>query len=87
MTYTTMSRPIALNLAALTFVACTDEDASKRHLHNAGYTNVATTGYAFGACSKDDTYATEFHAVSPTGSYTEGAVCCVLLKGCTIRFK
>lgn len=79
---------ITLNFALLAFIGCTDEDATKRHLHNQGYTNVATTGYAFGNCSKDDTYATEFHAVSPTGSYTEGAVCCGLfLKGCTIRFK
>jgi hypothetical protein len=83
-----MRRIIALNLAALAFVACTDEDAARKHLHNQGYTNVVATGYAFGVCSKDDTYATEFHAVSPTGSYTEGAVCCGLfLKGCTIRFK
>jgi hypothetical protein len=83
-----MRRIIALNLAALAFLACTDEDAARKHLHNQGYTNVVATGYAFGVCSKDDTYATEFHAVSPTGSYTEGAVCCGLfLKGCTIRFK
>jgi len=83
----TSKRLVALNFAMLAFIGCTDEEATKRHLHNAGYTNVVTTGYAFGACSKDDTYATEFHAVSPTGSYTEGAVCCGLLKGCTIRFK
>jgi len=83
----TSKRLVALNFALLTFIGCTDEEATKRHLHNAGYTNVAPTGYAFGACSKDDTYATEFHAVSPTGSYTEGAVCCGLLKGCAIRFK
>jgi hypothetical protein len=84
----TSKRLVALNFALLAFIGCTDEDAARKHLHNQGYINVVPTGYAFGACSKDDTYATEFHAVSPTGSYTEGAVCCGLfLKGCTIRFK
>jgi hypothetical protein len=84
----TTKRLVTLNLALLAFIGCSDADQAKRHLHNAGYSNVVTTGYAFGACSKDDTYSTGFRGVGPTGNYTEGAVCCGLfLKGCTIRFQ
>lgn len=66
--------------------ACTDKSNAQRILSQQGYTEIQLGGYAFGACSEDDTYATSFRAKSPAGIFVEGAVCSGWFKGGTIRF-
>jgi hypothetical protein len=74
-------------LALLLLASCTDEEASRKALYSAGYTDVALTGYAFFGCGQDDTYATKFRAKNPQGNRVEGVVCCGFFgKGCTVRF-
>lgn len=65
---------------------CTTESGTIETLHKAGFTDVQTDGYAFFACSEDDTFATRFVATNPAGQRVGGAVCCGLMKNCTIRF-
>lgn len=62
----------------------TDDTRTTRILQESGYTNVVTTGWAFG-CSDSDTFETGFKARSPNGTPVSGVVCCGLLKSCTIR--
>lgn len=65
---------------------CTDEPEARRVLADEGYSDVRFTGYAWGACSKDDTSHTGFRARAPSGRDVEGVVCCgALLKACTVR--
>lgn len=77
-------------LLALTFTlsgCLTDSDGAVEVLEAQGFTNIQTHGYAFFACSEDDTFATKFTATGPTGKPASGAVCCGLLfKNCTVRF-
>lgn len=73
-------------LAAL--AACTDPTTATRVLEDNGYTNVQMTGYAWMACSKDDTFHTGFIAKSPNGRTVSGAVCAgAFFKNSTIRFE
>lgn len=65
--------------------ACSDAPTAKRILESAGYTDVSTSGYAFFACSQDDSFATGFTATAPGGQRISGAVCSGWLKGGTIR--
>ncbi len=79
-----------LHLSAVIFIgglaaACSDPQAARKALADAGYTNVETTGYSMFACGKDDNFATGFKAVGPSGRKVEGAVCSGWLKGSTIR--
>lgn len=63
---------------------------SKTRAENAvratGATNVDLDGWAWFACGKGDTYAWKFTAENATGQAVEGAVCCGILKGCTVRY-
>lgn len=78
---------IAVTTLALTLVACTDEENTRRTLDSAGYTEIQTTGYSWLECGKDDTFHTGFRAKNPAGKVVEGTVCCGMWsKGCTIRF-
>ncbi|QBX06758.1 hypothetical protein H1O16_gp345 [Burkholderia phage BcepSaruman] len=72
-------------VAALT--GCTRPDQARRLLTQQGYTQIEITGYAPFACSKDDTFHTEFRAVSAAGHQVQGVVCSALLKGATIRLE
>lgn len=77
-----------ITLLLLTLVAgCTDEPRSRRVLEEAGYSSIQITGYAFGECSDSDDYHTEFSAKGPTGKSVTGAVCCGIVKSCTIRIR
>lgn len=80
-----MGWPAAL-LALCMLSACTSHTDARRALEGAGYTNIELGGYAFFACSRDDTLATSFKATGPTGVRVSGAVCSnLLIKGATIR--
>lgn len=65
---------------------CTAPGKAQKALEAQGYTDIQLGGYSWAACSDDDTFSTAFEATSPSGQEnTKGAVCCGLLKGCTIR--
>ena len=67
-------------------LACTDEDASRRTLDDAGYSNIKITGWEMWGCGDDDTYTTGYTATNPKGKRVSGVVCCGSWgKGCTIR--
>ncbi len=66
---------------------CTSEDETRRTLDALGYTDVRTHGYAWFACSQEDTFQTEFSATNPNGRKVHGVVCCgAFLRKCTVRF-
>ena len=76
-------------LAIITFLglaACSDPDNARRILESNGYTVIEIGGYAMWHCSEDDTFATKFVALSPSGQRVTGAVCSGWFKGGTIRF-
>ena len=79
---------IALTLTTL-LVGCSDSDTAIKALSGAGYTDIKTTGstgYAWFACGRDDSFATGFTAKGPTGVPVTGAVCSsLLIKNATIR--
>ena len=77
-----------LFLAALSLAAagCTNPRRSLDAAYRAGFTSVSTGGYAWFWCGGDDTWATRFSGVNSAGMRVDGAVCCGLLKGCTVRF-
>ncbi len=80
-----MKRTLALLLLLAT--ACTDEPRAQRVLEESGYTDVQITGYAWTACSDHDDYKTGFRAKGPTGKQVAGAVCCGVMKNCTVRIE
>jgi len=80
-----MKRYILL-AAALSLLACTAPDMSTETLHKAGFTQITTGGYAFFTCGDDYTFSTKFSAKNPNKEWVDGAVCCGILKGCTIKF-
>lgn len=67
--------------------ACTNEEAARRALEGAGYTDITFHGHAFAECSDDDSSCTAFEARGPNGHRVSGAVGCGFGcgKGCTIR--
>jgi len=65
--------------------ACTTPNKAEEVLLQQGYTDIETKGYAPFACSEDDTFATRFTARAPNGEDVSGAVCCGVLKRCTVR--
>lgn len=75
-----------ITLAALTFVACTDDSRTRDVLEKQGFTDVHVDGYAWMACSEDDHFATAFTAKNPQGRTVSGAVCCGAWKNCTVRW-
>lgn len=78
---------IFIVIAMTTFLAgCTAPNYSKDALEKAGFSNIEIGGYDFFACSKGDTFATEFTATNPLGKRVSGTVCCGIFKSCTIRF-
>lgn len=79
-------KKLVLSAALILLVGCTDPDNARRVLAENGYTDVQIGGYAAWSCGRDDTYATEFVATSPTGHRVTGAVCSAWTKGATIRF-
>lgn len=84
-----MKTYISVVVLALTMflVGCSNDSETRRTLQAAGFTQIQTHGYAWFACSDDDTYATEFTAINPLGEPASGAVCCgMIAKNCTIRY-
>ena len=77
---------LLLAIACIALSACYDAGSAERILANEGYTGVRTTGYAWFACDQHDTLATQFTATSAAGRRVTGAVCCGVIKNCTIRF-
>jgi len=85
-TVTILAVTLWLALIVTGAASCTDQDEARRVLDDEGYTDVRFTGYAFAACSKDDTSHTGFVAKNAKGKEVEGVVCCGLLfKACTVR--
>ena len=64
----------------------TDDEATVRTAEAAGLESVKPNGHAWWACGKDDLSATSFTAKHANGKQVSGAVCCGLLKNCTIRW-
>jgi len=77
---------IFLLLTAVLLFACTDDRRSIEVLTNLGFYQIKITGHKFFVCSEEDTYSTGFTALTSKGSKVRGAVCCGILKGCTIRY-
>jgi hypothetical protein len=73
-------------LLVILSAACSDEEAARRTLDNAGFTDIETTGYEAWSCGKDDSTSTGFRARNPRGKIVTGVVCCGYSKGCTVRF-
>jgi hypothetical protein len=71
-----------------------DPETAQRVLHNHGIENVRVGDYAFGQCSRDDTFASYFSGerrdISEDGTVemipVEGVICCGIIKLCTVRF-
>lgn len=72
-------------LAALALSACTDDVGTRRHLEDAGYSDIEITGYRPLACSNDDGWKTGFRAHAVNGREVTGTFCQGVLKGGTIR--
>lgn len=78
---------IATAILAAAFVAgCTNVDRTESTLLDAGIRPINVGGYAWFACSEDDTFATKFVGTNREGRTVQGAVCLGLFKGATIRF-
>lgn len=84
----------AISLALYMVCGCVDQDTAERVLANHGVQNVELRGYAFGQCSEDDMFASEFSGtrreITASGDVVEvpvsGVICCGLIKLCTVRF-
>lgn len=74
-----------LPLSLVFLAACSASDASTRALQMHGFTDIETTGWSPLSCG-NDAFSTGFRATNPQGQRVEGAVCCGLLKNCTVRF-
>lgn len=82
-----MNKLMLLVLASMLFAGgCTSPDTAKEALVKSGYSNIATGGYAWYGCGRDDWFHTEFTATNPNGQKVSGIVCSGLLKGSTVRF-
>lgn len=79
-------RLIVVLFLAVLLSSCTRPNEAERVLSDSGYTNIEIGGYDFFGCGKDDTFATSFKAVSPSGTKVNGVVCSDFFKGNTIRF-
>jgi hypothetical protein len=66
---------------------CSDPEGARRILESQGHTQVETLGYSYFSCGESDVYATQFRALSPTGTPVSGTVCQGLWKDYTIRWK
>lgn len=76
-----------LLLSLLIISGCTNADKTVSTLQKSGFKNIKSGGYAWFACGKDDTWATNFTATNVNGQEVEGVVCCGLIfKGCTVRY-
>lgn len=82
-------KKILITLAVVfAMVGCTDADNAVKVLQANGFTNIQTTGYSFFSCGNDDSQATGFTAIGPTGIPVKGAVCSsIFVKNSTIRFE
>lgn len=80
---------IAFMLAVLGMsVACTaPEDDAVRALRAMGFTSIQLGEYPFFMCGEEDTFNSEFTAMTREGRTISGAVCCGVFKGCTVRFR
>lgn len=79
-------RLLSVSLASLLLLGCSAPGKSRAALQKAGFTQIEIVGPGLWGCSKDDTFNTRFRAQGPTGNFSQGNVCCGLMKGCTIRF-
>ncbi len=77
-------KQIAL-VIALFVSACTQPNEATMALQDAGYTDIEIGGYDVFGCGRDDNYATNFVATSPSGARVRGVVCAGVFKGSTIR--
>lgn len=78
---------LGLWLGATMIGACNvPEQRAKHVLEGAGYTEIEVGGHAWLACGSDDSLASEFTAIGPSGTKVSGSVCCGLIaKDCTVR--
>jgi hypothetical protein len=81
-----MKKSLILPLIVCLIVAgCSDSGVARKALDGAGYTKVHLSGYEWGACGENDSFATGFMALGPTGKPVTGVVCSGWMKGATIR--
>lgn len=64
-----------------------DKVTATRALEAMGLREVRLGGYPWFECAKNDVFNSAFEARSATGGEVRGAVCCGVLKGCTVRFR
>lgn len=79
-------RAVILMAFVFASAACTNPDRTVEAASKAGFTHVVALGYAWFQCGQDDTWHTKFTGTNSQGLRVEGAVCCGVLKGCTVRF-
>lgn len=73
---------------ALTLASCgVNQSRAVKNLEASGLTNVRVGGYAWFACSQDDSFGSTFTATGANGQPVTGSVCSGFWgKGMTIRF-
>jgi len=62
------------------------EDDAARTFEAAGLEKATLTGYGWLECGEDDAYRSRFTAVNVKGQQVEGAICCGVMKRCTLRY-
>lgn len=80
-----MRKIVIVAFFMMLFSGCTDKYAAEKALKEQGYSSVKINGYSFFGCSKGDTFATEFEAISNAGYKVKGVFCSGWFKGGTIR--
>lgn len=81
-----MKQILFIALLAAGLGGCYSNSDTRKAVEAMGFTDVETHGHSFTGCGEDDTFATKFDAVSPTGEHVSGVVCSGWLKGATVRF-
>lgn len=66
-------------------ISCTDVDSATKTLKQNNYKPLDVGGYGFFSASSNETFATKFVAISPSGDTVKGVVTKRLLGTSTIR--
>ena len=78
---------MAIVISCISMQGCNvSQSKAAEVLSNEGFTDVQVTGHAWFACSKGDSFSSNFTAVNPRGQTVEGSICCGVIKSCTVRW-
>jgi hypothetical protein len=81
-----MKQVLFVAIAVAGLVGCYSNSDARKALEAQGFTQIETHGHSFTGCGDDDTFATKFDAVSPSGQAVSGVVCSGVFKRATVRF-